>query len=594
MAIRSVNTEIHEHTHTVHGIKNLVLAQNRDVHILAIKRLVHGEGINQEIFPEDVRTFARNYFKQKKELLFLNSNGVLCVKYPASQRPLHEQPCMIVMPQLYQHEILFRALDAMGHQGISKVVARIQEHHTCPGIRRTVGEYVSQCLTCQQVRDKPGDVRFHLKNIQSGYFNELVQYDHMQICPTDDGNTGILVIIDHFSKFAEAIPCSHDEYDAITTSRLLLQRWFARHGTPTRMQSDNAPNPTAEVSSTSATRNRAPSPIPGLSPVSDEELVRKRASPHELAQSVGNNDSPTSRPPPDKRNNVLRSVVIQEPPKVGYHGMSEPQMTMKEVMERYAPSSASVPESTDNSVHSSSSAAKSGKKFTGPPYFPQSDNVSGSVVTRDANRIWQVARKLNDRQYRDRQRVPPTNTHQAQLRKLSVIVHVTRTLRPFDADTGEAAWEQRVIRRLTTTHDNYLRPMQINLHEQCKARYSLRPGETWETHSQYPRGLKAMKSMSLEAILRTRYCVMVDSTVPCDLPLDNIIPDALVVTMPLSRLPEMVEVAIALFSPEGPQSELSPSRIVFANLMDHMACEGLLENLPHLLREMLNNETARN
>ena len=64
--------------------------------------------------------------------------------------------------------------------------------------------------------------------------------------------------------------------------------------------------------------------------------------------------------------------------------------------------------------------------------------------------------------------------------------------------------------------------------------------------------LKAMKPMSKEAIQRTRYCVMVDSTVPCDLPLDNVIPDVLVVTMPLSRLPERAEVAIALFSPEGP------------------------------------------
>ena len=73
---------------------------------------------------------------------------------------------------------------------------------------------------------------------------------------------------------------------------------------------------------TSATRNRAPSPIPGLSPASDDELGRKRASSHELTESVGNSDSPTSRPPPDKRNSVLSSVVIQEPPKVGYHGSS--------------------------------------------------------------------------------------------------------------------------------------------------------------------------------------------------------------------------------------------------------------------------------
>ena len=247
-ALKDINTELHEHAHTVHGIKDLILAQNRDVHVLALKKLVLNEPIDHDVFPENVREFARNYYRQKKTLLFINKNGVLCVRYPPNQRPLHERPCMIVMPQLYQHEILFRAHDAMGHQGISKVVARIQERHTWPGIRRSVGRYVGQCLTCQQVRDKPGDVRFHLKNIQSGYFNELVQYDHLKICPSDSNNTGILVIIDHFSKFAEAVPCSHHDYDAVTTSRLLLQKWFARHGTPTRMQSDNAPNLTAEVS----------------------------------------------------------------------------------------------------------------------------------------------------------------------------------------------------------------------------------------------------------------------------------------------------------------------------------------------------------
>ena len=153
-----------------------------------------------------------------------------------------------VMPQLYQHEILLRAHDAIGHQGIAKVLARTQERHTWPGICRSVGENVSQCLTCQHVRDKPGDVQFHLTSIQSGYFNELFQYDHLKICPSDSNNTAILVIIDHFSKFAEAVHSSQEDYDAVTTCRLLLQKWFARHGTPTRMQLDNATNLT-EVAS---------------------------------------------------------------------------------------------------------------------------------------------------------------------------------------------------------------------------------------------------------------------------------------------------------------------------------------------------------
>ena len=63
----------------------------------------------------------------------------------------------------------------------------------------------------------------------------------------------------------------------------------------------------------------------------------------------------------------------------------------------------------------------------------------------------------------------------------------------------------------------------------------------------------------------------------------------LVVTKPLSRLPEMAEVTIAMFSPREPP----PRRIIFANLMDDMACEGLLKHLPRMLREMLTNEATR-
>ena len=173
---------------------------------------------------------------------------------------------------------------------------------------------------------------------------------------------------------------------------------------------------------------------------------------------------------------------------------------------------------------------------------------------------------------------------------------MTRTLRAFDADKGEPAWEQRVVQRLTTAHDNYLRPMMNDLHAQCSARCSLQQGETWETHGQYPRSLKAIQSISKNALQRTRYCVMMDSTVPCDLPFDNLVPDVLVVTMPLSRLPEMAEVAIAMFAPEleGSQREPPPRRILFSNLMDHMACEGQLQDLPRLLREMTTREAARN
>ena len=87
------------------------------------------------------------------------------------------------------------------------------------------------------------------------------------------------------------------------------------------------------------------------------------------------------------------------------------------------------------------------------------------VVTIDANRSWQVAPRLNHKQFRDRQGASPSSADQAQLRKLSIVAHLSQILRAFDTDIGEQAWEQPVTRRLTTAHNNYLRPMQNNLDE---------------------------------------------------------------------------------------------------------------------------------
>ena len=268
---------------------------------------------------------------------------------------------------------------------------------------------------------------------------------------------------------------------------------------------------------------------------------------------------------------------------------------MSEVLERYAASPTSVLEDTDGSMQSSSSSVAKPAK-TVLAYYPPSEELSGSVVAMDANGILQVAPRLIDRQFRDRQRAPPSSADQAQLRKLSIVAHLSRTLRAFDVDIGGQAWKERVISRLTTSHNNYLRQMQNNLNEQLNARCLLQTGEAWETHSVFPRSLEALKPIPRNLIQRTRYCVIVYSTVPCDLPYDNFVPDVMMVTMPLLRLPEMAEVAIALFAPEleGSQREPPPKRFIFANLVDHMACEGLLEDLPRMLREMSNSETPRN
>ena len=245
--LRTIEAELHEHHLTKYGLRDLHMAQNRDVHLLALKKLMKNEPLEDPMFPDEIQDFAKRYYHQKKDLLFLKPDDILCVNYVPQQRALHVRPCMIIMPQLFQHEILYRVHDESGHHGVGKVLARIQERHTWPWIKRDVINHIKQCLTCQQAKHPAGNPCYPLQSINSSIFNDLVQFDHLKLCKTDSGNTGPLVIIDHFTKFAEAVPCAHDEHDAQTTAKIILNKWFARHGTPAMMQSDNAINFTAEI-----------------------------------------------------------------------------------------------------------------------------------------------------------------------------------------------------------------------------------------------------------------------------------------------------------------------------------------------------------
>ena len=87
--LRLVGTELHEHQSTLCGLKHLHLAQNRDIHLLALQKLMQNEPLDDTLFPEDVQDFAKLYYHQKKDLLFLNQNDILCVNYIPQQRAMH-------------------------------------------------------------------------------------------------------------------------------------------------------------------------------------------------------------------------------------------------------------------------------------------------------------------------------------------------------------------------------------------------------------------------------------------------------------------------------------------------------------------------
>ena len=120
--------------------------------------------------------------------------------------------------------------------GIDKVYQRILKRFEWPGIKKACEKWVTAYLSCQQVKD-PRKLRFPLQSIESSEFNEVVQIDHQKISMTDSGYNQVLVMIDHFTKYAGAVPCI--AVSAEETCDHLINTWIAKHCCPMTFQSDN-------------------------------------------------------------------------------------------------------------------------------------------------------------------------------------------------------------------------------------------------------------------------------------------------------------------------------------------------------------------
>ena len=171
---------------------------------------------------EDSYRILRQFLLQKEGRFYLNKDGIVACKRREEDKVLYKYNA-IVLPQLFQTELLFRSHDQMGHQGIDKV----------PEDPETLGVAWKEK---SMVKD-PRKLQFPLQSIESSEFNEVVQIDHQKICMTDSGYNRVLVMIDHFTKYAEAVPCI--TAIAEETCDHLLNTWIARHGCPMTFQSDN-------------------------------------------------------------------------------------------------------------------------------------------------------------------------------------------------------------------------------------------------------------------------------------------------------------------------------------------------------------------
>ena len=144
----------------------------------------------------------------------------------------------LVLPRKL-YDIVFQAYhDDLGHQGRDRTISLLKRRFFWPGMETHVEQKIKECGRCIR-RKKPPTKAAELVNISTAPM-ELICIDYLSLERSKGGYENILVITDHFSRYAQAIPTRNQT--ARTTARVLYEQFFVHYGFPAKIHSDKGAN----------------------------------------------------------------------------------------------------------------------------------------------------------------------------------------------------------------------------------------------------------------------------------------------------------------------------------------------------------------
>ena len=142
-------------------------------------------------------------------------DGVVCRTYKLG--PTSDFVTVPLIPTKLQQEALHQSHDqpSAGHQGTAKTLTRLQQDAYWVGMAKDVQLYCQQCTTCQQAK-LPNPCRAPMCNIPIGKPWEMLAADILEVPVSRQNHRYLLVVMDYFTKWVEAIPLRDQTTASIT------------------------------------------------------------------------------------------------------------------------------------------------------------------------------------------------------------------------------------------------------------------------------------------------------------------------------------------------------------------------------------------